>query len=84
MLKKLMIRAITRILQKFFVGKRLYRMGDLDGQKAILNYGRIVGFDRRRLELSYLDNGGSIRDARRVHIRRLSYDRRLKNWVYYD
>ena len=67
MLKKLMIRAITRILQKFFVGKRLYRMGDLDGQKAILNYGRIVGFDRRRLELSYLDNGGKVMRRNRAY-----------------
>ena len=38
----------------------------------------------RKLELTYLEDGGSIRDARRFHIQRIRYDGNLKGWVYYD
>lgn len=79
-----MIKLIVRFLRWFFIGRMVYRLGDLDGQKAILNYGRIVGLDGRKLELTYLENGGSIRDARRFHIQRIRYDGNLKGWVYYD
>lgn len=84
MLKRLVLRVISRILQRYFVGRKLYRMGDLDGQKAILSFGRIVGFDRRRLEVTFVDNGGNFKDGRRVHLTRLRRDNRMKEWVFYD
>ena len=84
MLKRIALALINKVFRWYFIGKQLYRLGDLDGQKAILNYGRIISYDRSKLTLHYLENGSSFKDARKVSIFLLKYDRHLKAWVFYD
>ncbi len=83
-MKRLVIKQIVRFLRWYFIGKMMYRIGNLDGQRVVLNYGKIVGLDGERAQIIYLENGHSIKDARRIHLQRLRYDGRLKAWVYYD